>query len=154
MFGSVVIDVVIAMALVFTLFSLVTSGLREVVAWLAKTRSKELWHSVRDLLEDPISNALRPLREAIAGQSGEAAAQNATTVDEAEHRLRDARDEETTPDKWAAAVDTNVATLKDELVGLSDAAGLVSDAETRPDPARTGIGLHDARQDADQRGLP
>ena len=42
MFGSVVIDVVIAMALVFFVFSLVTSGLSEVVAWLKTKNTKAI----------------------------------------------------------------------------------------------------------------
>lgn len=67
MSGSVVIDVVIALALVFLVFSLVTSGLRELVARVLETRSKELWRSMRSLLEDPISSDLREIR-AVAGR--------------------------------------------------------------------------------------
>lgn len=111
MFGSVVIDVVIAVALVFTVFSLVTSGLRELIARLVSTRSKELWRSIRGLLEDPISNALRGLREWNENEAGAAEAQRAMALTAAERRLRSARDASTSEDAWLGEVDATMNEL-------------------------------------------
>jgi uncharacterized membrane protein YccC len=139
MFGSVVIDVVIAMALVFFVFSLVTSGLREVVAWVASTRSKVLWRSVRELLDDPISHGLQPLYEAVAQQPSEVGAENLSTVKASERSLRTSRDELTTPEGWSAAVDTEISALGtafisgDELEGpLNETRTLLQEAYTEP----------------------
>lgn len=126
MFGSVVIDVVIALALVFTLFSLITSGLREVVAWVFRTRSKELWHTIRGLLEDPITNAFRPLRTAVLAQPGNATTSGMSTIDVAEQDLRDERDRVTTADQWTAVVDRVTTGLADQLEGLDQAAASIT----------------------------
>jgi hypothetical protein len=115
MFGSVVIDVVIAMALVFFVFSLVTSGLREVVAWLGSTRSKVLWRSVRELLDDPISCGLQPVYEAVAEQDDAARLKNSQKVRDTEDSLRASRDEETTSVDWNAAVDETMKQLRTNL---------------------------------------
>ena len=120
MFGSVVIDVVIAMALVFFVFSLVTSGLREVVAWLASTRSKVLWRSVRELLDDPISHGLQPLYGAVAEQSSDVRAENLSKVNASERSLRTSRNELTAPERWAAAVDTEISTLGETLISRDE----------------------------------
>jgi len=66
MFGSVVIDLVIALALIFLVFSLVTSGLREMVAKVLATRAKELWRALRTLLDDPVTSDFRDLRTVAA----------------------------------------------------------------------------------------
>ena len=131
MFGSVVIDVVIAMALVFFVFSLVTSGLREVVAWLGSTRSKVLWRSVRELLDDPISCGLQPLYEAVANQDAIVGEQYALQVQDAERTLRGSRDTETTSTGWTRAVDDAMSTLKEGLTSNGgQVPGAVSDALT------------------------
>lgn len=135
MFGSVVIDVVIAMALVFFVFSLVTSGLREVVAWLASTRSKVLWRSVRELLDDPISHGLQPLYEAVAEQSSDVSAENLSMVRASERSLRTSRDELTAPERWAAAVETKISTLGETLI---------SGDELQNPLAQTGTSLKEA----------
>jgi hypothetical protein len=111
MFGSVVIDVVIALALVFTVFSLVTSGLRELIARVVSTRSKELWRSIRMLLEDPISNALRCLREWNDAAGDAAEAHRAKALTAAERRLRSARDASTEEHAWLDEVDQTMKEL-------------------------------------------
>jgi hypothetical protein len=130
MFGSVVIDVVIAMALVFFVFSLVTSGLREVVAWLASTRSKVLWRSVRELLDDPISHGLQPLYEAVAQQPSEVGAEYRSSVNASERSLRTSRDELTTPEGWSAAVDTEMSALGAALISSDGLQGPLTQART------------------------
>lgn len=131
MFGSVVIDVVIAMALVFFVFSLVTSGLREVVAWLGSTRSKVLWQSVRELLDDPISCGLQPLYEAVAKQDASVVERYAPRVQDAERTLRASRDRETTSTGWTTAVERAMSALKEGLTNNGgQVPGEVSDALT------------------------
>ena len=53
MFGSVVIDVLIGLTLVFLLLSLVTSAIREALAGIAKSRSQFLHRGIVELLDDP-----------------------------------------------------------------------------------------------------
>ena len=148
MFGSVVIDVVIAMALVFFVFSLVTSGLREVVAWLLNTRAKVLWQSVRELLDDPISNGMQPLHAAIAQQPSGVGENNSVKANAAERALRVARDEEESPQDWATAVDATVSSLRselDDIAGLDDALTKtqtqLKKAYAKPNPALATAGL-------------
>lgn len=80
MFGSVVIDLVIALALIFLVFSLVTSGLRELVAKLLQTRSKELWRALRSLLDDPVTSDLRDLRTMAAARDAARSPDQSTSL--------------------------------------------------------------------------
>lgn len=131
MFGSVVIDVVIAMALIFTVFSLVTSGLREVVAWVFRTRSLVLWSTVRGLLEDPIADALQPIRVAVAAEPGPRRGDLTSAVDEVQSQLRAARTSVSNPAEWEAAVDAAVSGLPAGLAGVDDPQNLVGTADTK-----------------------
>ena len=51
MIGSDVVDMVIGVIFVFLVFSLVVSGVNEVIAWLFDWRSRQLWRSLRQLLD-------------------------------------------------------------------------------------------------------
>ena len=133
MFGSVVIDVVIAMALVFTVFSLVTSGLRELVARVVSTRSKELWRSIRGLLEDPISGALRPLREWNERARDVHSGRRAAALTSAERRLRRARDASSEEGSWTDAVDATEAQLAEALPKIDSPEALAGARETAGD---------------------
>lgn len=52
MFGSTVLDVVIGLLFIFFVFSLVVSGINELVRKLLNTRSKVLWVSIRRMLDE------------------------------------------------------------------------------------------------------
>lgn len=113
MLDSVVIDVVIALTLIFLVFSLITSGLRELVARTFETRSKELWRSLRGLLEDPISSGLRGLRSFAGSQDRETRESLLVAISAAEAALRDAVSSGATSEQWRAAVDAAVAPVTD-----------------------------------------
>jgi hypothetical protein len=53
MFGSVVLEVMIGLAGVFLVFSLVVSGVREVIAKALQTRSKQMWAKLSQILDAP-----------------------------------------------------------------------------------------------------
>ncbi len=104
MLDSVVVDVVIAITLIFLVFSLVTSGLRELIARLLETRSKELWRSLRDLLEDPITSDLRGLRALAGTQDAPTRDALLTGIGAAENRLRTAVASGATSREWQSTV--------------------------------------------------
>jgi hypothetical protein len=110
---SVVIDVVIALTLIFLVFSLVTSGVRELVARILETRAKELWRSLRGLLEDPISSDLRELHAFAGSQVPVTRDSLLAAISAAESRLRDAIAAGATSEQWRAAVDDALARVVD-----------------------------------------
>lgn len=122
MLDSVVIDVVIALTLIFLVFSLVTSGLRELIAKVMETRSKELWRSLRGLLEDPIASDMRELRGLAAEQDPATGDALLAAVATAETALRQAMATGATADQWRGAVRGALASVSEVAVshGVSD----------------------------------
>ena len=53
MFGSVVLDVVIGLSLLFLFVSLICSAVREAIETVLNSRAADLEHGVRELLDDP-----------------------------------------------------------------------------------------------------
>ncbi len=125
MFDSVVVDVVIALTLIFLVFSLVTSGVRELVARILETRAKELWRSMRRLLEDPISSDFRDIRALAAGAEGEAQTALLEAVGDAEEALRRRQAEPSTAREWRS----HVAEALDPIRGVAATHGLTAQAE-------------------------
>lgn len=72
MFGSAVVDVVVALALVYFLMSVVTSHINEVVAAWTDSRAKQLEQAIRVLLQDQdLANKViaNPLLSTLSGRS-------------------------------------------------------------------------------------
>ena len=58
MFGSNILDTAIGLILVFLLMSLICSALREILESVLKQRAVDLEHGLRELLQDPVGDAL------------------------------------------------------------------------------------------------
>jgi hypothetical protein len=78
MFGSTVLDVVIGLGFVFFVFSLLVSGINELVRKLFNTRSKVLWGSISRMLDEgdhdyrqgvTVRVGVEPKREAPGGEA-------------------------------------------------------------------------------------
>lgn len=118
MFGSVVIDVVIALTLIFLVFSLVTSGLRELVARVFETRSKELWRSMRSLLDDPIASDLREIRTYAGAQPAPVRDALLAATSTAEEIIRSQIGTAATSKEWRVDVTRALAPLEETAAAL------------------------------------
>ena len=131
MFDSVVIDVAIALALIFFVFSLVVSGFRELVSRALETRSKEMWRAVRELLDDPVKSGLRELRAAADRLGGEAGKQLQAALASAETAVRGHIDSGETSEAWKSKVDAALAGVSEVAAGNKELSKLVKKATTR-----------------------
>ncbi len=119
MFDSVVIDVVIALAVIFLVFSLVTAGLREFISRVLETRAKELWRAIRRLVDDPILSDLREVRAIAATRDEQVRVELLEEAERAEQLLRERIAAGDTGGEWpqsvAGALDPIVAIAPDDL---------------------------------------
>ena len=126
MAGSIVLDLVIAMALIFLVFSLVTSGLRELIAKVLDTRSKELWRAVRSVLDDPLKSDFREVRERAvvldAKAEGGGAQTYSAVVDTAEAAIRAGMLEKMRPREWRARVKAELDPVRQKFPTEDEAA--------------------------------
>jgi len=123
-FGSTVIDLVIAMALIFLVFSLITSGLRELIAKVLETRAKELWRTLRRLLDDPLAGDLRELR-ALAKELDAASREDGQSlgslIDAADSLLRSPEPLPIKAKAWRAYVKSALAPIRTFVPNKFDA---------------------------------
>ncbi len=124
MFNNIVVDVVIAMALIFLVFSLITSGLRELISRVMETRAKEMWRTIRRLADDPILSDLREIRTVASSRDEDQRVEWLERTDVAESILRRHIASGDTGPEWKSTVTTALAPLRDVAGG--DAALLAA----------------------------
>ncbi len=131
MFDSVVVDVVISLSLIFLVFSLVTSGLRELISRVMETRAKELWRTLRRLVDDPISSDLREIRHVIDQRDEQVRVDLLELVDRAESGLRKHIAAGDTGEQWPQTIEAALEPIATASSGDAELQGAVATCRKR-----------------------